>query len=221
MRVFLPLLMACDFSASTTVLPDESELDSATSDFSRVDTSESDTFDDIDGDGFSVEEGDCDDNDAEISPGLTDDCDGQDTDCDGQLDEDAEPNDGYEPNDTEAWGLGVLEDEDSFYLEARLHNEQDVDLFEVQIEDSYTNLFNLEVALESIPAGAIYALEVFSADTGEVFYSNSGSESLWMEIEDTAIDDESGSFIIAIRSLGGTDCSKQYALLIDYLEWGW
>ena len=85
MRVFLPLLMACDFSASTTVLPDELELDSATSDFSRVDTSESVTFDDLDGDGFSVEEGDCDDNDAEISPGLTDDCDGQDTDCDGEL----------------------------------------------------------------------------------------------------------------------------------------
>ena len=221
MRVFLPLLMACDFSASTTVLSDESDLDSSVPDSSEVDSNETADFGDLDGDGFTVEEGDCDDNDEDISPGLLDECDGQDTDCDGAIDEDAAPNDGYEPNDTQAWPLGVLEDEDSFLLEARLHNEQDVDLFEVQIEDSYTNLFNLEIALESIPSGAIYQLEVQTNESGEILYSNSGSDSLWMELEDTSIVDESGTILIGIRSLGGTDCSKQYSLMIDYLEWGW
>ena len=104
-------------------------------------------------------------------------------------------------------------------MEARLHNEQDVDLFEVQIEDSYTNLFNLEVALESIPEGAIYALEVFSADTGGVFYSNSGSSLFGWKSKTRPL-----TMKVVLLSLQsgpwGTDCLKQYALLIDYLEWG-
>ena len=38
---------------------------------------------DEDGDGFSVADGDCDDNNAAVSPGASETCDGQDTNCDG------------------------------------------------------------------------------------------------------------------------------------------
>jgi len=43
--------------------------------------------DDLDGDGFTVEQGDCDDADADIHPGAGEDCDGVDDDCDGDVDE--------------------------------------------------------------------------------------------------------------------------------------
>jgi hypothetical protein len=57
---------------------------------------------DVDGDGFTVDQGDCDDNAAWINPDAYDSCTGNDDDCDGEIDEDgATPwfadvdNDGY------------------------------------------------------------------------------------------------------------------------------
>jgi len=45
---------------------------------------------DLDSDGFSVEEGDCDDTDNTIFPGAAEVCDGVDNNCDGQIDEGAD-----------------------------------------------------------------------------------------------------------------------------------
>ena len=42
---------------------------------------------DVDGDGFSVEEGDCDDADADVAPGANERCNGVDDDCDDEVDE--------------------------------------------------------------------------------------------------------------------------------------
>ena len=43
--------------------------------------------DDLDGDGFSVDAGDCDDADALVFPGASEACDGVDNNCDGAVDE--------------------------------------------------------------------------------------------------------------------------------------
>jgi len=60
--------------------------DTADDDVSDDDVSDDDdaTADDADGDGFTVEQGDCDDNDAAIHPAADEGCgDGMDSDCDG------------------------------------------------------------------------------------------------------------------------------------------
>ena len=44
--------------------------------------------DDLDGDGFRVEEGDCDDGNPDVAPGAQETCDGVDQDCDGTIDDD-------------------------------------------------------------------------------------------------------------------------------------
>jgi len=50
--------------------------------------------DDQDGDGYSTDEGDCDDTNPDVYPGADEVCDGEDNDCDGQTDEDSLDSDG-------------------------------------------------------------------------------------------------------------------------------
>lgn len=56
-----------------------------------VDTHDSEETgpDDADGDGYTEDEGDCDDDDRSVHPGAPELCNGEDDDCDGQEDEDA------------------------------------------------------------------------------------------------------------------------------------
>ena len=60
----------------------------------RLDTAAPDTgeppVNDADEDGYTIEDGDCDDTDPSIHPGVDEVCNGLDDDCDGQADEDLE-----------------------------------------------------------------------------------------------------------------------------------
>ena len=70
----LPLFLAC--AGTGSVLLDTATLPAP-----------SDDADDFDGDGYSVAEGDCDDEDANVFPGTAEICDGVDNNCDGEIDE--------------------------------------------------------------------------------------------------------------------------------------
>ena len=86
------------------------------------------TDDDLDG--YTEAEGDCNDDDDSVRPGLPDSCDGVDNDCDDEIDEDARAEDPFEPNDSVAHELGDLDAVGSFEVDAFLHDEDDVDRFE-------------------------------------------------------------------------------------------
>jgi hypothetical protein len=60
---------------------------------------------DMDGDGWPREDGDCDDADPEVNPGETEICDGKDNDCDGFVDNDAaDGSDWYPDIDGDGYG---------------------------------------------------------------------------------------------------------------------
>src|SRR5687767_45756 len=60
---------------------------------------------DADGDGFTVEEGDCDDTDAAVYPEAPEVCDGKDNDCEGTVDDDFDVAPlWYLDGDSDGWG---------------------------------------------------------------------------------------------------------------------
>ncbi len=74
-----------------------------TEDVQQKDTEVQDLVSDADSDGFSTEEGDCDDDDATVLPGAAESCDGIDNNCDGRVDEGLS-NIWYRDTDTDGYG---------------------------------------------------------------------------------------------------------------------
>jgi len=181
---------------------------------------------DDDGDGFTENEGDCDDSNADVRPDRTDECNGIDDDCDGQADEDAALDDAYEPNDTNASDLGELVEGTPLSVTAILYNDEDVDRYgfyidDLTLEDWSWEVFTVTVNLSGIPDTATYLLTVerLTSDTGEVetgeVDSQFGSGSITIEIEDTSGVDDSGFFELRVEGVEGADCSSAYLLSVE------
>ena len=68
------------------------------------DTPEESVYIDADQDGYSEEEGDCNDNDPNLNPGMAEVCDGLDNNCDGVIDEGFVPATYYLDNDNDGYG---------------------------------------------------------------------------------------------------------------------
>ena len=68
------------------IFPDDD--DAIPDDDDTIDDDDDDDVEDADGDGWRIDE-DCDDSDPAVHPGATEVCNGQDDDCDGQIDENA------------------------------------------------------------------------------------------------------------------------------------
>ena len=89
---------------------------------------------DADGDGYTVNDGDCDDEDPNVSPGATEICDDIDNDCDGSMSD--LPTDQWEPNTFWVFGdvnavnyLGELADNSIIEIDNYHFPETDVDTF--------------------------------------------------------------------------------------------
>lgn len=108
--LLLPLLFS--LAACTDKADDSGDDSGATSDGGAASDGGSgsdggSTGTDEDADGWSVEDGDCDDSNADVNPDRIETCDGVDEDCDGQTDEDAG---GYYYTDDDGDGYGSAAD---------------------------------------------------------------------------------------------------------------
>lgn len=227
--------VGCDFSASTTIIGDTAPVDSdsgsgtdsgADSDSGTDSDSDSGTDSgalpsdiDDDADGYTENQGDCADTDPAVHPDVEDGCDAADSDCDGEVDEDA-PDDAFEPNDTTPYALGSLEDDPDKSLSAALKNDADVDRYQFTIEDTTLDFFTVHIDLSNVPADANYRLTLNRLRTDgdeaigqvqQVF----GSGTIAIEYADTSLTDEGGDFEVVIESIAGASCARSYLLALS------
>ncbi len=232
----LLLALACDFSAATGVVPEDTALGGDTARDDTGDTDPDDTGDtdpedtdpddtdpyaiDDDGDGASENAGDCDDDDPTVHPGAEDVCNGGDDDCDDDVDEDAEP-DGYEPNDADATTIGNLDEDPELSVVATLANDDDVDRYAFSFSDSGWSLFTVTMSLSGIPEDATFrftlnrlasAGDLPAEEVDQVF----GTGTLEIVLSDTTWTEDGGTYELVVESISGADCGRTYLLAVAW-----
>lgn len=181
---------------------------------------------DVDADGWTSVDGDCDDLDATVNPDAEDACDGRDDDCDGEVDE-AFDGDESEPNDDDATDLGDLEEESHRLVFGYIFEEADVDRFQVRVVDDDWTWFSLEAWLYGVPADADYAIEIRwvldgdGVDRGIVASADENGDGGY-EVADWGGDpteDVSGLYEVSVLSRRGAGCASPYTLELILGEW--
>jgi hypothetical protein len=96
--------------------------------------------DDADGDGYTEDDGDCDDNDSTVNPGATEYCDGVDNDCDNDTDEDdaADVLTWYADSDSDGYGDAAVTDIDCYQPTGYVADDTDCDDTDGSINPSAT-----------------------------------------------------------------------------------
>ena len=177
---------------------------------------------DGDGDGYTVSQGDCDDNDADINPGEAEICDEVDNDCDGFINDWDGGIDTYETGDDSdavyfgdltGVGLGIVPFSSW---------PGDVDRFEFEITDLDTGTEEFEITAQAQhPFGTVdLRLQIISVDS-----PHNGIDTLLVDVNDhgmglqetatfqgdPAADDE-GRYQVVVEAVDGYDCSVGYWL---------
>ena len=209
----------------------EGEISSSTVMITVDDNSDGDDDDDVvdeddrDGDGYTTVDGDCNDDDWYSYPGADEYCDGQDNDCDGDVDEDFW---GYEEsNDVlgTATDLGELDYNgiatdpmSTELLDLSLHNSEDQDWFRFDADDDFYDDIAIVVTYSG-PEDVEVTVQLYKLDwdttipwaevtgTGDLTLTEDGS--IWTADED----------LWAIRILPATadsiGCETTYNLYVE------
>ena len=180
---------------------------------------------DDDGDGWTENMGDCDDEDGTTYPSAAEACDTMDNDCDDQVNEDWW--DTYEPDDrsADAYDLGDVDGTlwtgDSLTLSAiTLHGEGDEDWFEWDAHDDFLiDNVSITVRVTGLPAAGNYVLELYQVDGSsyELQGSDDGSGSLSVSFEGDVFDGDEDDWAIRFYSTTwpSGSCTTTYSISIS------
>ena len=230
-----------DTATEAPELPEETEepTDTEEQDTEWQDTGDTDDTDspvdpntqDNDGDGYSIEEGDCNDNNPNIHPFNFDGCDGIDEDCDGLIDEDG-PQDAYEPNESQqqyydlepeiilAEQAGINE----IIIEGVTSSATDYDYFQFYLEDGWFDSFGIETELHAISLTTDFAVELWlilneEGDGPELLYTaNDNGNGLGESgsFSGTWLYGDSGTYQVVVYAVSGASCEAEYQLDIAF-----
>ena len=178
---------------------------------------------DVDRDGFSFNDGDCDDYNPEIHPDQTDHCDGVDDDCDGVIDNDA-IGEIYEPNDTPWNGFFIGDYSAGGFasVQGLITTETDIDIYEFYLEDGWFDEFNIDFELHSHSIYADFVIELWlvendSGDREDLLLSVNNLTTGGIERANWDGDwftNDSGYYEFRISAVAGQNCDAHYELQI-------
>ncbi len=188
---------------------------------------------DFDADGFTVNEGDCDDNDATTYPGASELCDELDNDCDGEINNGLGDGTGSGVTDLgsmngstyciceAAYFYGSA---DSQTMSGTIHSPDDYDIFAFETEDEWYDCldnegYGIQITLSSIPSGNDYVLELYSYEAGAIVGSsdNGGNATETVDYSGTCSPDDGGDFEVYVypNPKSGYSCADSYSLQIE------
>ena len=181
---------------------------------------------DNDGDGYTENEGDCDDGDTNLSPGEVERCDDLDNDCDGMVNDDWW--DTYELNETSAdaydlgeVGTGLWSSASVTLSGLSLHEADDEDWFQWVAEDIFLiDNVVVKATISGLPTSGsgVYVAELW-LDTGSGYAlvtSTSGRGTLTLNFTGDEFDDDETDFALRVYAQtwpSGT-CTTTYSVRI-------
>ena len=194
-----------------------------------------------DGSLVTLQGGDCDDSNPNVSPFLNEiSCDGLDNNCDGTTDEGGpDTSEGYHEdyndainngdiidlNPQSSSGSGLMEDGDTLSASGYLSYDGDVDYYSFHFEDTWGpgDHFVCYVS-PGASSGIDIKITLYNEDNDAYTYDNVGSEiAEEVDSSDTsywfgALSDNSGTYVMAVEATSGYSCQYPYTIACTHYE---
>lgn len=176
---------------------------------------------DDDRDGFTENEGDCNDGDSSLSPGRYEDCNELDDNCDGYINEDWW--DTYEPNETSAAPYDLGSVGGSFWAGStaslaglRFHEAGDQDWFRFDADDNSLLTLRINATAGTFATSGSYVLELWNLDgTPRVVSSTAGSGRLTINYNQSLFEDEDNWAVRVYAASWPYNCTSVYSVTIS------
>ena len=180
------------------------------------------TYTDGDLDGYTENQGDCDDTDPYTHPAAEDVCDDADNNCDGRLNDGDW--DGQEPSDSlaDAIDAGVVDgsiiiDADEWSISGlTLHHSTDEDWIRFDADDDIYDNVSVTVSVGMLPSTGNFLVELFLEDESMTVpvASASGSGRLVVSYTGDMWDGGEDDFVIRVTSISwpGGSCGSTYSV---------
>ena len=177
---------------------------------------------DDDGDGWTENQGDCDDASPVVNPDMQDICDDKDNDCDGKVN--GSDWDSYEENDSLATAYDFGDVGDSFWTNETvrlsglsIHKDGDEDWYRWATGDIIIiDNVDIQISATGLPSNGDYVMELYNIDDGSVRDSDSGGGTLRIHYVGDWLDDTESDWALRIYAANwpNNSCSTTYSITI-------